>query len=55
MHILTYLSEDLFIDREGQIQDVSDVIVLHPLQALVKLLVKVLEITQVCRSKQQQG
>lgn len=39
---MAYLTKDLLIDSEGQIQYVSDVIVLHPLQALVKLLIQVL-------------
>lgn len=44
---LIYLSENLFIDSEGEVQHVFDVVVLHPLEALVELLIQELQVTQV--------
>lgn len=41
------LSEDFFIDGEGEVQHVFYVVVLHPLERLVKLLVQILQVTQV--------
>lgn len=43
----THLSKDLLIDSEGEVQHVLDVVVLHPLQALVELLIQELQVTQV--------
>lgn len=40
------MSPDLFSDTEGQLQDVSDVIIFHPQQTLVKLRVQGLHIRQ---------
>lgn len=37
---LTNLPKDLLIHSKGKVQHVFDVIVLHPLQALVELLVQ---------------
>ena len=45
------LSEHLLVDGEGELQGVLDVIVLHPLQALVELLVQVLQITQLAHAR----
>lgn len=42
------LAKDFFIDGEGEVQDVSNVVVFHPLQRLVKLLIQILQIRQVC-------
>lgn len=42
------LAKDLLVDSEGEVQDVSDVVVFHPLQGLVELLVQILQIRQVC-------
>lgn len=42
------LAKDLLIDSEGEVQDVSDVVIFHPLQRLVELLVQILQIRQVC-------
>lgn len=41
------LSKDFLIDSEGEVQHVFYVIVLHPLKGLVKLLVQILQVTQV--------
>lgn len=38
-HTRAHLAKDLLIDGERKVQDVSDVVVFHPLQRLVKLLV----------------
>lgn len=46
----TDLPKDFLIDSEGEVQDVSDVIILHPLQRLVKLLIQILQVRQVCGS-----
>lgn len=43
----THLSKDLLIDSEGEVQHVFNVVVLHPLQALVELLIQELQVTQV--------
>lgn len=42
-----HLPKDLLVDGEGEVQHVLDVVVLHPLQALVELLVQELQVTQV--------
>lgn len=39
-----HLAKDLLVDGEGEVQDVSDVVVFHPLQRLVELLVQILQI-----------
>lgn len=43
------LAKDFLVDGEGEVQDVGDVVVFHPLQRLVELLVQILQIRQVCR------
>lgn len=48
----THLAKDLLIDSEGEIQNVGDVIVFHPLKRLVELLIQILQIRQVCRAGQ---
>lgn len=47
---LVYLSEHLLVDGEGEVQHVLDVVVLHPLKALVELLVQELQVAQVTRA-----
>ena len=42
-----YLAKDLLIDSEGEVQNILDVIILHPLQTLVELLIQVLQVTEV--------
>lgn len=49
------LSEDLFVDSEGQVQHVLDVVVLHPLQALMELLIQELQVAQVTRAAGHRG
>lgn len=49
------LSEDLLVDGEGEVQHVVDVVVLHPLQALVELLIQVLQVAEVTRSRSRKG
>lgn len=44
---LIYLSKNLLIDGEGEVQHVFDVVVLHPLKALVELLIQELQVAQV--------
>lgn len=44
---MTYLSKHLFVDGEGEVQHVLDVIVLHPLETLVEFFVQELQVTQV--------
>ena len=46
----TNLSKDLFVDGEGEVQHVLDVVVLHPLQALVELLVQELQVAELTRA-----
>lgn len=46
-HLINHLSKNLLIDCEGEVQHVFDVIVLHPLEALVELLIQELQVTQV--------
>lgn len=41
------LSEHFLVDSEGEVQHVFYVIVLHPLKGLVKLLIQILQVTQV--------
>lgn len=41
------LSKDFLIDGEGEVQHVFYVVVLHPLEGLVKLLVQILQVAQV--------
>lgn len=43
----TDLSEDLFVDGEREVQHVFNVVVLHPLQRLVELLVQILQVAQI--------
>lgn len=47
-HTQADLAKDFLIDGEGEVQDVCDVVVFHPLQRLVELLVQILQIRQVC-------
>lgn len=44
---MTYLSKHLFVDGEGEVQHVLDVVVLHPLETLVEFFVQELQVTQV--------
>lgn len=41
------LPKDLLVDSEGQVQHVLDVVVLHPLEALMELLIQELQVAQV--------
>ena len=50
-----YLAKDLLIDSEGEVQNILDVIILHPLQTLVELLIQVLKITQLTRTTETAG
>ena len=54
-HTHTHLSKDLLVDSEGEIQHVLDVVVLHPLQALVELLIQELQVAQVTRAARAQA
>ena len=49
----TNLSKDLFVDGEGEVQDVSDGVVLHPLQGLMELFIQVLQVREICSSEGQ--
>lgn len=51
---MQHLSKDFLVDSEGQVQHVLNVIILHPLQALVELLIQKLQVTQVTRAKDSQ-
>ena len=45
--VKTDLPKDLFVDGEGELQHLRDVVVLHPLQRLMELLVQILQVAQV--------
>lgn len=49
------LAKNLLIHCESELQDVCDVIVLHPLKRLMELLIQVLQIWQVCWSEGRQS
>lgn len=53
-HTVSDLSKHLFVDGKGKVQHVFYVIVLHPLKGLVKLLVQILQVTQVTWTTQWQ-
>ena len=52
-YFITYLAEDLLIRREGEIEDVGDVVILDPEQAAVEFAVQRLQVTQVAQLSQQ--
>lgn len=50
-----HLPKDLLVDSEGEVQHVFNVVVLHPLQALVELLIQELQVTQVTWAARGEG
>lgn len=46
----TNLSEDLFVDGEREVKHVFNVVVLHPLQRLVELLIQIFQVAQITRT-----
>lgn len=45
------LSKHFFVHSEREVEDVMDVIVFHPLEALVELLIEVLQVAQVTQAR----
>lgn len=42
LHSCAHLSKHLLVHCEGEIQDICDVVIFHPLQALMELFIQVL-------------